>query len=167
MRLVVKSPAGDEEVEVERRSDAFEVRVGDRPYRVDAVAVGAGRRSLVIDGRQFEVGVRRTGDGAYAVSAASAEVGVEVADPLTHLAAKSRGSAARQGRRQVKAYMPGRVVAVLAQEGSRVEAGEGVVVLEAMKMENEIRAEQGGTVTRLHVQPGQAVEAGDPLFEIE
>jgi biotin carboxyl carrier protein len=63
--------------------------------------------------------------------------------------------------------MPGRVVAVLAEEGARVEAGQGVVVLEAMKMENEIRAERAGTLARLHVRPGQAVEGGDPLFEVE
>jgi biotin carboxyl carrier protein len=62
--------------------------------------------------------------------------------------------------------MPGRVVAVLAAEGEAVEAGQGVVVLEAMKMENEIRAEHAGTVGRLFVQPGQAVEGGDPLFEL-
>ena len=62
--------------------------------------------------------------------------------------------------------MPGRVVAVLVEEGHQVEVGQGVVVLEAMKMENEIRAEVAGKVTKLHVRPGQSVEGGDLLFEI-
>ena len=64
------------------------------------------------------------------------------------------------------AYMPGRVVAVLVEEGDEVAAGQGVVVLEAMKMENEIRAEVAGKVIKLHVRPGQSVEGGDLLFEI-
>ena len=62
--------------------------------------------------------------------------------------------------------MPGRVVAVLVEAGAPVDAGQGVVVLEAMKMENEIQAESAGVVSRILVEPGQAVEGGDPLFEI-
>jgi pyruvate carboxylase subunit B len=63
--------------------------------------------------------------------------------------------------------MPGRVVALLVKEGDEVAAGQGVVVLEAMKMENEIRAEHEGRITKLHVEPGQAVDTGSPLFEME
>ena len=86
-------------------------------------------------------------------------------DPLTHLARQAHGAAAA-GAHQVSAYMPGRVVAVLVEEGQAVEAGQGLVVLEAMKMENEIQAEAAGVVTKILVAPGQAVEGGDPLFEI-
>jgi biotin carboxyl carrier protein len=71
------------------------------------------------------------------------------------------------GRRRVTAYMPGRVVAVLVEAGSRVAAGAGLVVLEAMKMENEIQAEVDCVIHQILVAPQQAVEAGDPLFEIE
>jgi biotin carboxyl carrier protein len=63
--------------------------------------------------------------------------------------------------------MPGRVVAVLVEPGAEVRRGQGVVVLEAMKMENEIQAESDGVVRTLHVEPGQAVEGGDPLFDLE
>ena len=63
--------------------------------------------------------------------------------------------------------MPGRVVAVLVGEGEPVRAGQGVVVLEAMKMQNEIQAEHDGVVKRVCVEPGQAVEGGDLLFELE
>jgi biotin carboxyl carrier protein len=58
-------------------------------------------------------------------------------------------------------------VAVLVEEGGRVEIGQGIVVLEAMKMENEIRCEVAGVVAKLHVRPGQSVEGGDLLFEID
>ena len=66
----------------------------------------------------------------------------------------------------MSAQMPGRVVAVLVEEGEAVAAGQGLVVLEAMKMENEIQAEAAGVVTKILVEAGQAVEGGDPLFEV-
>ena len=63
--------------------------------------------------------------------------------------------------------MPGRVVEVRVQAGDRVEAGQPLVVLEAMKMQNEIQAERAGTVSRVFVGAGQAVEGGDPLVEVD
>ena len=63
--------------------------------------------------------------------------------------------------------MPGRVVAILAEVGAPVIAGQGIIVLEAMKMQNEILAEADGTIKAIYVQSGQAVEGGDPLFELE
>ena len=92
---------------------------------------------------------------------------VSVTDPLTHLAAQTRGGGGAKRRQKITAYMPGRVVALLVEEGQAVTTGQGVVVLEAMKMQNEIRAEHDGTITRIHVQTGQAVEGGDPLFEMD
>jgi pyruvate carboxylase subunit B len=90
-----------------------------------------------------------------------------VRDPLAHLAEATHGAAGAAGRQRVDAYMPGRVVSVLVAEGAEVATGQGIVVLEAMKMENEIQAEREGRVGRIHVRPGQAVETGDPLFELE
>jgi biotin carboxyl carrier protein len=138
-----------------------------RTYLVEVARVREGLYSLLIAGAQHEVAVRRRGDGSYWVSDARGAVAVEVADPLTHLAA--RGAAAKGGRRRrrVTAYMPGRVVELLVAEGDTVRAGQGVLVLEAMKMQNEIQAEHEGTVTRILVQQGQPVDGGDPLFEIE
>ncbi|MGB5552633.1 MAG: biotin/lipoyl-containing protein, partial [Thermoanaerobaculia bacterium] len=63
-------------------------------------------------------------------------------------------------------YMPGRVVELLVQEGDEVTVGQGLVVLEAMKMENEIQADRAGTVKKIFVSAGQPVEGGDPLFEL-
>ena len=94
-------------------------------------------------------------------------VTVSVTDPLTHLAAQTRGGKGAKRQLRVAAYMPGRVVAVLVQEGDAVTTGQGIIVLEAMKMENEIRAEHDGTIAKLFVQAGQAVDAGNPLFELE
>ena len=167
MDLIVRSGAREEKAQVRRDGDLYEVTIGDRTYSVDAGTARPGLQSLLIGGEQHEVSVRPLGDGVYQVSTSQASVAVEVSDPLTALATQTRAAKGGRRRQTVKAYMPGRVVTLLVAEGQEVTAGQGVLVLEAMKMENEIRAEHDGTVTRIHVQPGQAVDAGNPLFELE
>jgi biotin carboxyl carrier protein len=179
--MVVRQGEREESVTVRRLDEehVYAVTVGDRAYRVDVAAAGAvgGALSLRLLGasdevghradEQHEVAVRPQGGGVYQVATAAGSAAVEVVDPLTALA--RRGLAGKGGKRRarVNAYMPGRVVAVLAAEGTEVKAGDGVIVLEAMKMQNEIQAEHDGRVTKVHVEPGQAVEGGDPLFELE
>ncbi|HSS49791.1 MAG TPA: biotin/lipoyl-containing protein [Thermoanaerobaculia bacterium] len=170
MDLIVRSGSREEKVKVRRDDDFYDVTIGDRTYRVEAATARAGSqslRSLLIDGAQHEVAVHHQGEGVYWVSTRQGAGAVEVADPLTALATQAQAAKGGRRRQTVKAYMPGRVVTLLAAEGEEVAAGQGVLVLEAMKMENEIRAEHGGTVTRIHVQPGQAVDNGTPLFELE
>jgi|GEM_PF-29360 len=93
-------------------------------------------------------------------------VEIEVMDPLAWEARASHAGATGGGTQTVTAMMPGRVVTLLVDEGAEVAAGDGVLVLEAMKMENEIVAEGPGVVSRILVAEGQAVDGGEPLFEI-
>lgn len=170
MNLIVQRGERVEKVQIRRHDDGYEVVVGDRVYHVDAALARPGVYSLRLDGQQHEVAVRpqgAAGDGSWWVSGGGTAGPVQVQDPLAHLA--SQAVAAKGGRRKqrVTAYMPGRVVALLVQEGEEVKAGQGIVVLEAMKMENEIRAEHDGVVTKILVQPGQSVDGGNPLFEME
>jgi glutaconyl-CoA/methylmalonyl-CoA decarboxylase subunit gamma len=157
----------DQRLRIEPAKGGYQITIGDRQYVVDVARVRDGFYSLRLDGAQHEVAVARRPDGTYWVSDPHGAVAVPVADPLAHLAAQ--GGTAKGGRRRqrVTAYMPGRVVALLVAEGQAVEAGQGVLVLEAMKMQNEIQAEHAGTVTRILVQTGQPVDGGDPLFELE
>jgi biotin carboxyl carrier protein len=154
-------------VRVERAGEQLQVQVGERSYVVDQAAVGPQHWSILAGGEQFEVAVLPRGAGRWWVSSRRGGVLAVVADPLTHLA--QQGASARGPRRseQVTAYMPGRVVAVLVAAGEQVSAGQGVLVLEAMKMQNEIQAEHEGTIKRVCVAPGEAVEGGDVLFELE
>jgi len=172
----LKEERGDREerVSVERLAgDRIRVVVGERSHEVDAVRLdlqqeGAGGVwTLIVDGAQYEVAVVRVAGNGWTVSTAGREHRVEVTDPLTHLARAAHEAAGASGVQKVVAYMPGRVVAVLVAEGDEVAAGHGVVVLEAMKMENEIAAEHAGRIGRILVEVGQAVEGGDPLFELE
>ena len=167
MKLVVKHQGRAEEVVVEREGGEWLVRVGETAYRVDAVALARTARSLRVDGDQYEVDVAHRGNGVYEVSCGGWVEELEVQDPLAFLASRAHGEAAEHASQTVTAYMPGRVVAVLVEEGVEVAAGDGVLVLEAMKMENEILAERAGVVSRLLVSLGEAVEGGDPLFELD
>jgi 3-methylcrotonyl-CoA carboxylase alpha subunit len=166
VELIVRHGEREEKVRVRRDGDLYEVTVGERTWTVDARTARGGLRSLRIDGAHHEVAVSLRGEG-YWVSTRYGAGPVSVTDPLTHLAAQTRGGGGAKRRQKIAAYMPGRVVALLVEEGQAVTAGQGVVVLEAMKMQNEIRAEYDGTVIRIHVQPGQNVEGGDPLFEMD
>jgi biotin carboxyl carrier protein len=172
MELIVRQrpaarDAEHQRLKIEPAGDGYDVSLGERSYHVDAARLRPGLYSLRIDGAQHEVAVRRQADGSYLVSDPHGAAVVEVADPLTHLASQGGGAKGGRRRRRVTAYMPGRVISLLVEEGEVVRAGQGVLVLEAMKMQNEILAEHDGTVTRILVQAGQPVDGGDPLFDLE
>ena len=168
MELVLRIGDRQERARVVRRPDGrYDVTLGERTLVVDAARAGPLLRSLVIDGQQHEAAVRADADGRYWVSAGGALLEVEATDPLTFLAQQSHGDKGRRGGRAVRAYMPGRVVSLLVAEGDEVAAGQGLLVLEAMKMQNEIQAERSGRVRTIHVAAGEAVEGGDPLLDLE
>ena len=167
MKLIVLRDGREHEVLVERRDGAYEVEVGDRRFLVDSVRTNGMVRSLIIGGRQFEVAVKRQDEGRYQVGSQGTIEELEVLDPLTYLASQGAAGEKSRGGQRVEAYMPGRVVRLLVAEGDTVEKGDGLVVLEAMKMENEIEAERAGRVARVLVEEGQAVEGGDAMFEFE
>ena len=91
---------------------------------------------------------------------------MRVQDLRQKLIAGATGKASGQSG-NVVAQMPGKVVEVFKQQGDRVEAGQGLVVIEAMKMQNELKAPRSGLVKTCNVQAGRAVEGGQLLFEIE
>lgn len=167
MKLVVEHQGRADEVFVERREEHWLVRVGEVEHRVDVAAVAGTARSLRIDGGQYEVDVAHLGQGRYEVARAGWVEELVVQDPLAYLASHAHDEAAEHAAQTVTAYMPGRVAAILVEEGTEVAAGDGVLVLEAMKMENEIQAERAGVIGRILVGLGEAVEGGDPLFELD
>jgi biotin carboxyl carrier protein len=131
---------------------------------VSVLEVEPGIYSVLLDGRSFEARIEANGD-RWIVTIRGRRFEIEVADPRR----MRRGGAALRGagRAQVAAPMPGRVLRVLAAEGDAVEAGQGLLVIEAMKMQNEIKAPQAGRLAVLHAKEGQAVAAGEILAAIE
>lgn len=166
MRYVVR--IGDREVEVD--IDGETVRVGDvtATARLEDVAGSAVR--VVTIGRDVHRLVSRRGAhrGRYTIQVAGYRLDVEALDERARAIRKLTGaSAARTGPAHLVAPMPGLIVRVSVTEGDRVHAAQGVVVMEAMKMENELRAPADGVVKRLLVEAGMAVEKGAMLLEVE
>jgi biotin carboxyl carrier protein len=163
-RIVIeRAPAGDDPGD---HSIRYRVAIDGRAHDVDVRSLGPFVKSLLVDGASHEVAVFRVGEGEWRVGGSARSVTVQLVDPLTHLATTARGESAKSGKLVVTAYMPGRVVSVAVEVGAAVAAGQPLVVLEAMKMQNEIQADRAGTVVKIHVAPGQAVEGGDPLVEL-
>ncbi len=170
MELIVRIGERRERVLVDSADDGsgptLVVTLGERRVSVDRRVITPTSSSLLIGGDQFEVSVRATGESSYRVASGGSEAEVEVLDPLADLARAAHSALEREGAQVVRAYMPGRVVALLVEEGQEVEAGQGLLVLEAMKMENEIQAEYAGTVHRIMVEAGEPVEGGQALCEL-
>jgi biotin carboxyl carrier protein len=152
-------------VQVERAGDRHVVVVDGARHLVEASSIEPGRWSLLFDERaaSHEVVVRADRAGALTVLVDGAVVPVVARDP------RHRGHGAARaidGPARVSAPMPGKVVRVLVAEGDEVAARQGVVVIEAMKMENELRAPRAGRVGSVAVQPGALVESGALLLTI-
>jgi biotin carboxyl carrier protein len=143
----------------------FRVTVDGAEQLVDASALRPGTWSLILDGKSYVVDLDRR-RGGIAASIGASEVMLRVEDALRkRLASAAGGRAAHRGE-QIRAPIAGKVVKVAVAVGDQVAPGSAVIVLEAMKMENEIAAERGGTVSAIHKAAGQAVDTGDLLVEI-
>ena len=125
-------------------------------------------RHLVLDGASSALVVEPVGRGLWAVGYHGERHELEVVDERTrHIRSLTGAGPRTAGPMVLKAPMPGLVVRVAVTEGERVEAGAALVVLEAMKMENELRATAAGVVKGVKVKPGQPVEKGQVLVEFE
>jgi acetyl/propionyl-CoA carboxylase alpha subunit len=144
---------------------AVECVVDGRQTLVDVHILEPGVMSLVVGGRQFRCVLDRSGDGD-SVLIGGWRYGFEVEDPRS-LQGRKGGGAGAAGPRPVKAPMPGRVVRVLVNDGQDVVEGEAIVVIEAMKMQNELRSPKAGRVVRVSVGVGDAVGSGDVLAVVE
>jgi biotin carboxyl carrier protein len=163
--LKISAKAGNQvlELTIERQDGRYVVEVGGGRHLVDAHKLEGEFYSIVTEGKSYEVSVEPTRDG-YRVRHGAAEQLVTFTDP----GRRARESlAAAGGPVQVTSVMPGKVVRVLVQEGDQLRAGQGILVVEAMKMENEIVAPRPGRVRSIGVQSGQAVERGAVLAVIE
>jgi biotin carboxyl carrier protein len=167
---------------------AFEARVGERKVDVSVAAQEGGRYEVTIDGRAYLVDARSLGGRAWSIvldgAAHTLDIEGEAPDLTVHfrdravpvelidarrtlLAAAGRRGGAKAGPIAIIASMPGKVVKVLAPAGTKVSDGQGLLVVEAMKMENEMRAPRDGVVLEVKVREGQAVEAGETLAMLE
>jgi biotin carboxyl carrier protein len=154
--VVVEGPGQD---------GGFRVSIDGAAQEVDARALRPGTWSLVIAGRSYVVDLDRRRAG-IAASVGDSEALLQVEDALHKRLASTAGARPAPRGEAIRAPIAGKVVKVLVAAGDQVTAGTPVIVLEAMKMENELAAERGGTVSAIHKAAGQAVDTGDLLVEI-
>jgi biotin carboxyl carrier protein len=163
----------------------YEVALAEKTYRIELTQVGEGWK-CTLDGRELPVDVVFGQNGVLSLllSGKSYEVKQEIVGSDTNvivgherftasvrdprsLRSRQRAGASELGVMKIKAPMPGKVVRVLAGVGTPVEVGQSVLVIEAMKMQNELKAPKTGVVKKINVAEGAAVDAGQALAEVE
>jgi pyruvate carboxylase subunit B len=156
------------ELEVERAEGGATIKIGGRPEPFDLVRVGSSPvYSLILGSRSYEVSVHHR-NGAYEIVLGGETYRATVMNEraVRMAAASGLGSDAGAGE-FIRAPMPGIVVGISVEAGDAVSPGDGVVTLEAMKMENELRSAAGGVVKEIKVGIGQGVTQGEVLVVIE
>lgn len=149
--------------------DGRDVEIDGERTAAHIEALGSsGARALMLDGRAHRVVAHRRDDGRWRIFVDGVPFLVEAVDERARAIRALAGAGADDtGPRPLRAPMPGLVVEVDVREGDVVTAGQGLVVVEAMKMENELRAAVPARVRRILVEPGQAVEKDQVLIELE
>lgn len=163
MKFAARAGGTMHEIVITREDGAYRVTLNGTEHVVDARKLEADFYSILYEGKSYEVSIEIVG-ARYLVRHGAHEEIVELAD------------AARSGRERIRAHqavesidsvMPGKVVRLLVAAGDAVRADQGLVVVEAMKMENELRSPKAGRVKDVAVTPGTSVEAGRVLVVIE
>ncbi len=152
-------------LELEKAASGWECRLDGQPVNIDAVITRRDVLSLLVDGYVYEIKREQTATDLH-MWVGSTCFAVELRDPRA-LRSRNKNAGDEKGARKIFAPMPGRVVRLLVAENSEVEAGQGIVVVEAMKMQNEIKSPKKGMVRKILATPGAAVNPGDVLAIVE
>jgi biotin carboxyl carrier protein len=162
MKLEVHISGRTRTVELERGARGWRATIDGQSSAADVVEIAPNTLSVLLGGQSHEVCVTPSRDGKLKLQTGTQEFSAEVLDPRTW-SGRRHGAVEAEGRQQIIAPMPGKVVRVLVKPGDTVEAGQGLLVVEAMKMQNEIRSPKSGSVERVLAREGQAVNAGEVL----
>lgn len=152
-------------VELERRESGWLCKLNGREFPLDVISTGEGIFSILINGKSYEIKQENTGTETNIV-VGHQRFNAVVRDPRS-FRSRRRADSGAEGVKKITAPMPGKVVRILAPMGTEVEVGQGVLMIEAMKMQNELKSPKKGTVKKMNVAPGAAVEAGQVLAEVE
>jgi len=152
-------------LEVRRDGDLYRFRLGDQDERQAQLAeVEPGVFSVLLDGRSYEARAEY-GDECAWITVRGRRFRIAITDPRRWT--QSNAAVHGHDRETIVASMPGKIVRVLVQPGETVAAGQGVIVIEAMKMQNEMKARRAGRLTAVPVREGETVAAGAILATIE
>ena len=168
MKLSAEFAGSSHTIAIQRDGEHACAQIDDRRYELILRELPDGG-FLLIDGTQLHnchVGTSAEHPGRFTVTLRGSIYEVKIVDPKRRRSGQATGSH-DHGEAQILATMPGKVVRVLVDLGAKVEAGAGIVVVEAMKMQNEMKTPKAGTVVKLNATVGETVNAGDVLAVIE
>ena len=152
-------------LQVEHKDGKYLIKRDGKEFNVDCQPISENCLSLVVDGKAYTVFIAADEDKQY-ISVRGEQFCVEEAKAEAP-ARSTAESATLKGTPTIASPMPGKVVKVLVGEGDRVEKGQGLVIIEAMKMENEIRSASAAVVKKIHFNEGDLVDAAVPIIELE
>lgn len=146
----------------EKQNNQIQVKLGGKVYLVSVEMLNEGELLLQVDGKIYDVFIQ-SNRNSYVVFVKGSCLEVKK-ESSSRILGKSGD---RSKKKDVTTTMPGRIIDVLVKEGDLVEEGQPVIILEAMKMQNAIKAPQPGKITRIKPRPGESVETGSFLFTVE
>jgi acetyl/propionyl-CoA carboxylase alpha subunit len=150
----------------EEKHNQFTIDIDGRTHEVDFAMAGDSVYSIIIDGKSYAMEINEKGDNFDILMDDGDAFDVEILDEMKRLM-KMRHSAGLEGRQVVEAQMPGYIWKILVEKGQEVKAGEPLMILVAMKMENEIKAPKDGVVEELFIELDQTITTGDRLAVVE
>ena len=153
-------------VEFTQQNGAWKISLDGDALDANAVEVAPNIFSVLLNGDSHQIRIAPRPDGTLTLHTGLAEYHAEVTDPRSWRG-RRHGAVEAEGRQQITAPMPGKVVRLLVKQGDLVEAGQGLLVVEAMKMQNEIRSPKSGKIEKLFAKEGQPVNAGEVLLWVE
>jgi biotin carboxyl carrier protein len=154
------------EVQELEEDHLYRIVIDGKELTVDGRKLSAHMYSLLVENQSFTVDVTSKDDD-YTVASAGKSFQLRLLDERRAARPGEGGGASREGGKEIRSFMPGKVVEVLIAVGDEVSKDQGVLIIEAMKMENEIRSTAAGKVKEIRVSPGQAVESGELLVVLE
>jgi biotin carboxyl carrier protein len=154
------------EVQELEEDHLYRIIIDGKEIIVDGRKLTAHMYSLLVDNQSFTVDVSAKDDN-YTVASAGKSFQLRVLDERRTARPGESGGTGRGGGKEIRSFMPGKVVEVLVAVGDEVSKDQGVLIVEAMKMENEVRATAAGKIKEIRVSPGQAVESGELLILLE
>jgi biotin carboxyl carrier protein len=165
--MIYEVTVGDKmhRVELTRSGKEWQCKVDERSMTVNTALTTQGVLSLILDGRSWQI-MQETTATETNIIIGNERFSATLRDPRS-LRSRRRDGDGGKGPKKITSPMPGKVIRILAQSGDEVQAGQGVVIIEAMKMQNELKSPKQGKIKKLLVQEGALAEAGQVLAEIE
>ena len=152
-------------LELQKREGSWLAKLDEHEMEVDAALTARDVISVLIGGKAYEVKRERSLNGETHMIVGSARYAVQVEDPRS-LRTRRAAAAHSHGPQSITAPMPGKIVRIIVSKGQEVAQGEGIVVIEAMKMQNVLKSPKKGAVQHIVVVEGSNVNAGDVLVTI-